>query len=200
MNDAIKTQISAFVDGELPDNESEMLLRRLSQDLELRQQAAEYFAIGRAMKGHRDVKGIATLRERIAAQIGDTEFSETSVRAEPAGSRYTRPLAGAAIAATVALAAIVGLQQVSGVADIADAPEAAIIAESAADATYTVPVQADEQLLQYRLLHNASTGNINARLVTLQLREGGITEPGLENPANDGSSTDDEEAQDQQTQ
>jgi negative regulator of sigma E activity len=172
MNDAIKTQISAFVDGELPDNESEMLLRRLSQDLELRQQAAEYFAIGRAMKGHRDVKGIATLRERIAAQIGDTEFSETSVRAEPAGSRYTRPLAGAAIAATVALA----------------------------DATYTVPVQADEQLLQYRLLHNASTGNINARLVTLQLREGGITEPGLENPANDGSSTDDEEAQDQQTQ
>jgi negative regulator of sigma E activity len=106
MNDAIKTQISAFVDGELPDNESEMLLRRLSQDLELRQQAAEYFAIGRAMKGHRDVKGIATLRERIAAQIGDTEFSETSVRAEPAGSRYTRPLAGAAIAATVALAAI----------------------------------------------------------------------------------------------
>jgi negative regulator of sigma E activity len=76
MNDAIKTQISAFVDGELPDNESEMLLRRLSQDLELRQQAAEYFAIGRAMKGHRDVKGIATLRERIAAQIGDTEFSE----------------------------------------------------------------------------------------------------------------------------
>ena len=56
MNDAIKTQISAFVDGELPDNESEMLLRRLSQDLELRQQAAEYFAIGRAMQGHRALR------------------------------------------------------------------------------------------------------------------------------------------------
>ena len=37
MNDGIKMQISAFVDGELPDNEAELLLRRLSQDLDLRQ-------------------------------------------------------------------------------------------------------------------------------------------------------------------
>ena len=38
MNDALKIQISAFVDGELPENESELLLRRLSQDIALRQQ------------------------------------------------------------------------------------------------------------------------------------------------------------------
>jgi len=37
MNEAIKMQLSAFVDGELPENESELLLRRLSQDAELRQ-------------------------------------------------------------------------------------------------------------------------------------------------------------------
>ena len=45
MNDGIKMQISAFVDGELPEAEAQLLLRRLSQDAELRQQAAEYFAI-----------------------------------------------------------------------------------------------------------------------------------------------------------
>ena len=51
MNEAIRMQLSAFVDGELPENEAEMLLRRLSQDVELRQQVAEFMAIGRALRG-----------------------------------------------------------------------------------------------------------------------------------------------------
>ena len=65
MNDAIKAQISAFVDGELPENEAEMLLRRMSQDRELRQQAAEYLAMGRAIRSERTFAGMDTLRERI---------------------------------------------------------------------------------------------------------------------------------------
>ena len=63
MNDAIKTQISAFVDGELPQNEAELLLRRMSHDKELRQQAAEYLALGRAMRGEKTLAGMATLRD-----------------------------------------------------------------------------------------------------------------------------------------
>ena len=47
MTDALKMQISAFVDGELPDNEAEFLLRRLSQDAGMRQQVAQYLEIGR---------------------------------------------------------------------------------------------------------------------------------------------------------
>ena len=54
MNDSLKLQISAFIDAELPDNETELLLRRLSQDAALRAQAAQYLAIGRAI---RDAKG-----------------------------------------------------------------------------------------------------------------------------------------------
>ena len=34
MNEGIEMQISAFVDGELPENEAELLLRRMSQDLD----------------------------------------------------------------------------------------------------------------------------------------------------------------------
>ena len=71
MNDAIKMQISAFVDGELPQNEAELLLRRLCQDAELRQQAAEYLAMGRVMRGERVVAGLGMLRERVAAAIDD---------------------------------------------------------------------------------------------------------------------------------
>ena len=46
MNDALKMQISAFVDGELSDNEAEFLLRRLSQDAAMRQQVASFSKLG----------------------------------------------------------------------------------------------------------------------------------------------------------
>ena len=105
MNDAIKTQISAFVDGELPQNEAELLLRRLCQDVELRNQAAEYLAMGRAMRGERAIAGMSMLRERVAAAVDDKELQEEFADAEATAPRFMRPLAGVAIAATVALAA-----------------------------------------------------------------------------------------------
>ena len=61
MNEALKMQISAFVDGELPENEAELLLRRLSQDAELRQQVSRYLEIGRAIRQERDVAGMDQL-------------------------------------------------------------------------------------------------------------------------------------------
>jgi len=43
-------QISAFVDGELQDLEADLLLRRMSQDVELRAEVAEFLAIGRLVR------------------------------------------------------------------------------------------------------------------------------------------------------
>ena len=116
MNEAIRMQLSAFADGELPDNEKELLLRRLSQDAEMRRQVAEYMAIGRAMRGDATISGVDTLRDRIAEAIGDIDTdvaSEAIEVSKPVETRVTRPLAGMAIAATVALAAIFGLRQMS---------------------------------------------------------------------------------------
>ena len=61
MNDALRMQISAFVDGELPENESELLLRRLSQDIELRNLVEDYMRIGQGLRGgqHRTGHGIS---------------------------------------------------------------------------------------------------------------------------------------------
>jgi len=179
MNDAIKTQISAFVDGELPQNEAELLLRRLCQDRELRQQAAEYLAMGRVMRGERRVAGMNRLRERISAVLDDKSLQEEFAVAESTRSRYLRPVAGAAIAATVALAALIGLQQMYAVPDADLLPGNETIAESADVSAYTVPVQDDDQLRDYYLRHSATSSyfganSINARLVTLQLREGVI--------------------------
>ena len=171
MNDAIKTQISAFVDGELPDNESELLLRRMCQDSELRHQAAEYMALGRALRGHRSVPGSDQLRDRIAAALDDKSLQAEFDSIEPTTRRFLRPLAGAAIAATVALAAIVGLQQVGGFADTDVAP----IADTA-DApgpSYTVPEV-------HRGLHELEAGDLDALRATFEQRAEEIAVPDVE--------------------
>ena len=62
MNEAIRMQVSAFVDGELPENEAELLVRRLSQDADLRRQVSEYLAIGRIMRGEYSLQGSDALR------------------------------------------------------------------------------------------------------------------------------------------
>ena len=118
MNDAIKAQVSAFVDGELPQSELELLLRRMSQDAELRQLAAEYLAIRRVMRGERQVAGLGELRHRISAAIDDQEIQQGEVVSEEREPTYAKPLAGFAIAASVALAAIIGIQQMGGDADV----------------------------------------------------------------------------------
>jgi negative regulator of sigma E activity len=172
-------QISAFVDGELPDNEADLLLRRMGQDAELRHKVAEYIAIGRALRGEMFVPGVDRIHERVSAAIDDKpleEAIETTVES-PAGS--IRPLAGAAVAATVALLAIFGLQQTINVdgTDPATSDGAVVQVETG----YTVPQQLDDQLRQYYLSHGATAtengaNGINSRFVSLRLSEEALTE------------------------
>ena len=136
MNDTIRMQISAFVDGELPDNESELLMRRLSQDAELRQVVAHYLEIGRYVRREAELPQMAQLRERIAEALGE-ETHATDIPAAVSGRSYVKPLAGFAVAATVALLAIFGLQQSS----VPIATDAETVAEGAYANTgsYTQP-------------------------------------------------------------
>jgi len=180
MNEAIKMQISAFVDGELPQNEAELLLRRMCQDTALRQQTAEYLAMGRIMRGERTVAGMATLRERILAELDDKALAIDTSVATPS-SRFVKPLAGAAIAATVALVALLGLQRMNGVPEPQSPPVGNNDVSGVVEANYTVPDVADEQLRDYYLRHNESSSNlganrINSPIVTLQLADGVVVE------------------------
>ena len=173
MNDAIKMQISAFVDGELPDAEADLLLRRMSQDATLRKQAAEYLEIGRAMRGEAAAPGVDRLQERIAAALEDKEPDTAEVVDDPVPTRTIRPLVGVALAASVALLAIVGLQFTGGVTDgPVTAPDT--VAGTSEDASYTVPAPVDDELVQYYQSHGATASELgangmNARLVNLRL-------------------------------
>jgi sigma-E factor negative regulatory protein RseA len=188
MNDALKMQISAFVDDELPESETELLLRRLSQDAALRRQVGEYLRIGRLIRGEREVRGMGDLRNRIAAALGE---QPVDVPARPAESRnrFLKPVAGVAIAASVAALALVGLRQLD-VADPARTTAGDFATPTAAmnSPGYTEPLPADalsgqpgEMLMQYYLSHGETTAGLGAngiltRLVTLEFREGELVE------------------------
>ena len=183
MNEALKMQISAFVDGELPDNESELLLRRLSQDAEMRRQVAEYLQIGRLIRQDREVPGMDRLRGRIAAAIGQ-ESTETPVEQAAVGSTFMTPTTGIAIAASVAAVALIGLGQLSPTVE--NSLEDVVAIDLAP--TYTEPpasqflVEAPtERLREMQRRHRDSStalgsGDILYRMATFELREGELVE------------------------
>ena len=188
MNDQIRMQISAFVDGELPDAEADLLLRRMSQDAELRKKAAEYLDIGRAVRGEVSVRGIERLQERVAASIDDKPLADEEVAAEAPAGRSMRPLVGVAVAASVALVAIFGLQMTPGVNTTNEVASDSAVAEIVEDPGYTVPQPVDEQLKQFYLSHGASSSELgangmNTRLVTLRLSQEVLPEEELDDTA-----------------
>ncbi|MGI9202992.1 MAG: sigma-E factor negative regulatory protein [Woeseiaceae bacterium] len=183
MNDALKMQISAFVDGELPENEAEFLLRRLSQDAAMRQQVAEYLEIGRLARQDREIPGMHELRGRISESLGE-EPAVAEVKQEVVGSRFMTPASGIAVAATVAALALVGLSQLS-------VPVNSELGSAVAvdlGASYTEPSQSQvlanqptQQLLEYGRRHVDSSSDLGSndiisRMVTFELREGELVE------------------------
>lgn len=166
MNEAIRMQLSAFVDGELPENEKELLLCRLGQDPALRDELAKYVAIGRAMRGELQPAGLERLRERVAQAVDGDQAAEQRVPASDTSGRRLRLFGGIAMAASVALVALVGLQQFA--AD--DAPVGAVDADAVAGSSYTEP-NPDELLRQLMLHHeqSASENSIRARLTSIEL-------------------------------
>jgi len=175
-------QISAFVDGELPDNEADLLLRRMGQDAELRRSVAEYLAIGRAMRGEACWSGVDRIHERVAAAIDDKPI-EPQLSDEPDMRRRSlRPLASVAAAAAVAMIAIFGLQQMTDIDGVTPGGSTSAPLQATAESDYTVPQGINEQLREYFLVHGASATENGAngmltRFVSLRLSEEELPSP-----------------------
>jgi sigma-E factor negative regulatory protein RseA len=109
MSEQIREQVSAFLDGELPGSETELLLKRLTRDADLRESFGRYALIGESMRG-----GQVRLSQSFAARVNRVIDGEPAVAvSQPprSTSRWWRPLAGAAVAASVAMVAVIGIQQ-----------------------------------------------------------------------------------------
>jgi sigma-E factor negative regulatory protein RseA len=111
MSEQIREQVSAFLDGELPNAETELLLKRLARDAELRESFGRYALIGEACRGAPHEHLTRGLTARINRAI-DGEPKPAYGSGYPARSRrWWHPVAGAAVAAGVAAVAVVALQQ-----------------------------------------------------------------------------------------
>lgn len=165
MNEAIREQLSAYVDGELPDNEAELLIRRISQDAELRSAVAEYLAIGRLIRGDAGLAAADRLHERVAAALDDEAQAADSVQTDAKTGSRMKPLAGMAIAASVALAALFALQLTSLESTLS--PDAL----QADSAPATVPTAASPQEMQREMLlrHAEATSDLGANGINSRL-------------------------------
>jgi sigma-E factor negative regulatory protein RseA len=111
MSEQIREQVSAFLDGELPNSETELLLKRLTRDAELRESFGRYALIGESRRGGSHARLTQGFTARVNRAIdGEPAVANTQV-VRGRSARWWRPFAGAAVAAGVAAVAVVALQQ-----------------------------------------------------------------------------------------
>lgn len=112
MTDRIKEQLSAFLDGELPDPESALLLKRLERDDDLRGALSRYSLIGAVLRSEGDVPAARQVAARVSAAIAREPTRIGRFTWLPGRETLGRSIAGVAVAAGVAFGAVMLVQQV----------------------------------------------------------------------------------------
>jgi sigma-E factor negative regulatory protein RseA len=172
MSEQIREQVSAFLDGELPGTETELLLKRLTRDGELRESFGRYALIGEALRG----SGSQILTRGFASRVNLAIDGEPMVAQVAASTirdrRWWRPLAGVTVAAGVAAVAIVALQQRAISPGLsAPAPATAQSLPAPREAlSYTVPASSDApaaiapaRLTSYVFAHSKYSSGLGRR-------------------------------------
>jgi sigma-E factor negative regulatory protein RseA len=111
MSEQIREQVSAFLDGELPSTETELLLKRLTRDAELRESFGRYALVGEALRGGRHTLLTKRFASRVNLAIDGEALPAGGVLGQSRAARWWRPFAGTAVVAGVAAVAIVAMQQ-----------------------------------------------------------------------------------------
>jgi sigma-E factor negative regulatory protein RseA len=134
MSEQIREQVSAFLDGELPGNETELLLKRLTRDADLRGSFGRFAVMGEACRGTKNIDLRVDLCARINAELdGDAAFAGTRGGAA-ASLHWWRPAAGITAAAGVAVIAVFALQQRAHTPTLANLPTASASSAAASAA------------------------------------------------------------------
>jgi sigma-E factor negative regulatory protein RseA len=121
MTDRIREQMSALLDGELPQDEVGLLVRRLERDEQLRRAFGNYVLAGEALRSPGGPLASTGFAARVAAAIdeGKAEVRD-STPARPYSTRWARPALATAVAASAALVAVLlvrpGSQEAGGIA------------------------------------------------------------------------------------
>src|ERR1700736_189101 len=99
MSEQIREQVSAFLDGELPNSETELLLKRLTRDADLRESFGRYALIGESLRGGSSARLSHGFTLRVNRAIDGEPAVVAQLQTPKAGlTRWWRPLGGAAVA------------------------------------------------------------------------------------------------------
>jgi sigma-E factor negative regulatory protein RseA len=171
MTDSLKEQLSACLDGELPEAELDLLLKRLERDPELRQSLGRYALIGQALQGRVSAASPGFASKVMAGLDGEAFAPQTAVREVSARAlRWLKPAVGLAVAAGVATVAIVSLQPAAEV----DQPILTASLPSDTPTDYTVPVMSSSsnpaliqatRLTNYVVAHSEYSSPLGRRTV-----------------------------------
>jgi len=177
MTDPIHEQLSAFLDGELSAAESELLLKRVERDPDLKVLLERYVLAGEALRATAvQSRPSRDFSSRVAAAIDGESLPE---RARRHATRWLKPVAGGAIAAGVAAVVLVSFQvtpmiasqeaqqapRVDGetsalVAQVPTSQSLGNVTETAGSASYTVPLTTDRRAAPpIQVMHNSRLAN-----------------------------------------
>jgi len=157
MSDPVKEQLSACLDGELPEGELDLLLKQLQRDPQLRTALGRYALIGEALRAQGAVMAPKGFSSRVAAAIAaEPALDGTSIptRRTRAG-RWMRTAAGFAVAASVATFAILAVRQ-------PHEPAAPYVAE----VTLTGTQESEPEIPSYIVPATATSGFVPAARLT----------------------------------
>jgi sigma-E factor negative regulatory protein RseA len=178
-NEAVREQLSAFLDGELPVAEMQLLLKRLERDTDLRRTFGRYVLGGEAMRATTADGPSRQFAARIAAAIETEKMPHAKPYSRPAMT-WLKPVAGfglAASVATVAVFAMRGQPTTPGVVSTTSSPLVAAAVTpngNGEQRSYVVPMQVNApavsgipaaQLTNYVVAHSEFSSPLGRRNV-----------------------------------
>lgn len=157
MSEQIREQISALLDGELPEAEQRLLLERLERDPALRMHWSRYQLISDAVHQTLPPQIDLGFADRVMAALDE----QPEHHRQPVNrlARAVKPLAGLAVAASVAVVAVLAVQQARtpdagpGAVQVAANPPAPALPVTART-DIGVPVQNGSRLNAYVVNHS----------------------------------------------
>jgi negative regulator of sigma E activity len=117
----IEEQLSAFLDGELPEAELELLVRRLGRDENLRATLARYSAIGSVLRKDSVVASSKDFRSGVMRAISSNDNDADDSAVEPVIAATANRRFGSMLAAAVAVLAVVGIYQLDPLGNLTKA-------------------------------------------------------------------------------
>jgi sigma-E factor negative regulatory protein RseA len=182
MNEELDSQLSAMFDDELPEDQCQLLARRLSRDDALKARWRRYAVIGAAVRSERGVRLETNLAARVSAVISAEPAltGESVVKGESGkggAMRWWQPVAGGAIAAGVAAMSVMWIRAQAPVGETAvfaqnspavvtatqpqaDAPAESYVVPAAVERTPIVPTA---ELANYVVAHSEYSAPMSRR-------------------------------------